>query len=127
MSKQKHNRQKQTAVRDTMLKEYEKQLSQMSDEDFLNLSMAIPPENPMVPAVWAEHQKRHQKRMQEFMDTAPSPELKKLAEDIFSTETFDRFLQENGENEGFKRLCEGNEEVFGQLVSGHSEKTGRMN
>lgn len=127
MGKQGHKREKNTAIRDNMLKEYENQLSQMSDEKFSDLAMTIPPKHPMMPVVYAEHQKRSRRQWQELMDSAPSPEMRELAEDIRKPETFERFLHETGNRESFKQLCEGDEEAFEQIVNGLSEQTGRMN
>jgi hypothetical protein len=62
MGKQGHKREKNTAVRDSMLKEYEKQLAQMSDKDFDDLAMAIPPKHAMFPAVYQEYQKRSKRQ-----------------------------------------------------------------
>lgn len=123
----KHKREKNTAIRDIMVKEYEKQLAQMSDEDFENLAMAIPSKHPMMPVVYAEHQKRHNRQLQELMDSAPSPEMRELAKDIMNPETFERFLRETGNTESFERMCEGDEKAFNHLVSGLSEQTGRVN
>lgn len=127
MGKQGHRREKNTAVRDSMMKEYGKQLSQMGDKEFNDLAMAIPSTHPMMSVVYAEHQKRYKRQWQELMDSAPSPELRALAEDIRTPESFERFLHETGNRESFEQLCEGDEEAFKQLVSGFSEQTGRVN
>jgi hypothetical protein len=127
MRKRKQKQQKQTAVRDSMLKEYEKQLAHMSDKDFDDLIMAIPPKHPMVPAVYQEHQKRSKRKWQELMDNAPSDEMREMAQDLLRPETFERFLRETNSTEGFQQLCQGDEALFEETVSRVSERTGRMN
>lgn len=127
MKKKEQRYQKQTAVRDHMIKEYKKQIEQMSDDDFSNLALAIPPTHPMMPVVYQEHQKRSQRKWQELMDTAPSPEMRELAEEIHSPEVFKRFLRETNLAKEFQTLCEGDEEAFEQMMSSLSEQVGRAN
>jgi len=127
MKKKEHKHQKQTAVRDRLIQDYEKRLARMSDEDFQALALAIPPKHVLFPVVYQEHKKRSRRRWQELMDEAPSDEMRAMAQDLLKPETFERFLRETDSAERFEQLCQGDEERFEQMMSGLSEQAGQVN
>ncbi len=107
------------------------ELEALSDDE-LDALVAIPADDPRVPAIYQEIQRRLPRRMQAVIDglsqSMPREDAEQLVQLATNDETFRQYLDDKPENrEAFNALVVGNEEVFGQVVASINEHHASFN
>lgn len=104
-------------------------LSQMNDEELMNLGLAMPTTDSRFGAVYTELQKRKPRMMQELVDSKPPEVSEEDMQALVDGTLLNQFLDETGQREAFREMSvnTGSEEELARVVEAINERRAAQN